>query len=93
MDGAGSKLVPLFSECSGLSRPDFLFERVLDARGDVTQNVRVCEINSRLPYNGICAVPYTNEALNSFKPELINLKTILDGKVRNSYPITKNKVC
>ncbi len=93
MDGVGSKLVPRFSECSGLSRPDFLFERVVDARGEVTQNVRVCEINSRLPYNGICAVPYTNEALNFFKPELVNLKTTLDGEVRKSYPMNKIFFC
>ena len=49
IDGPGSTIVPAFAGRYGTWRTDFLVER--DAAG--IEHARVCEINGRLPFNGL----------------------------------------
>jgi hypothetical protein len=52
MDGPGSALVPSFSEKYGMWRTDYLVEGDLEGRN----NIKVCEINARITFNGIWLV-------------------------------------
>ena len=39
-------------------RPDYLLEQTVLQDGTSLENPRVCEINARLPWNALIAIPY-----------------------------------
>ncbi|THC88398.1 hypothetical protein EYZ11_012158 [Aspergillus tanneri] len=66
MDAQVPHLLPLYKECLGSWRPDFLIE--LDNRqGDLPtlENFRISEINARFSFNGFMFLAYGQQALQN----------------------------
>jgi hypothetical protein len=55
-------VVPPFKAHKGNWRPDYLLEKIVLPDGRVTENPRVCEINARLPWNALIAIPHIGQA-------------------------------
>ena len=72
--GPGSHVVPAFKERKGNWRPDYLMEKTTLPNGRVTENPRVCEINARLPWNALIAIPHIAQGFESLGIEKGGLK-------------------
>ncbi|TGO83537.1 hypothetical protein BPOR_0630g00060 [Botrytis porri] len=55
--------LPMYRECRGSWRPDFLVEDVLDNNGMAVENYRITEINARFSFNGFILTAIACEGL------------------------------
>ena len=81
MAGPGRSLVPPLRSHQGIVRPDFLYEQLQREDGTVYENVRICEINSRLPFNTTMLTYYTYKVYDLYDLPLANLKSVVDPEV------------
>ncbi|OIW24938.1 hypothetical protein CONLIGDRAFT_684835 [Coniochaeta ligniaria NRRL 30616] len=64
ISGAGRAVVPPFKVRQGNWRPDYLLEKVVLPDGTVTENLKLCEINARFPWNAFIVVPHTARVMD-----------------------------
>lgn len=77
MDGPGRDIIPAFGENYGMWRTDFLIDK--DSRGHERTNI--CEINSRIPFNGFWIVGYHEFATGKLGGDEVGLKPVNDFAV------------
>ena len=75
MAGQGRSLVPSFRNRKGCWRPDYLMERFISTTGETSEKIRVCEINSRFPYNGFFIVSHIAKTFAALGVDRAGLKT------------------
>lgn len=75
--------MPAFSSRQGNWRPDYLLEKVFLPDGSTIEKPRVCEINSRFPWNGIVLTPCLHGAQEELGIAKAGLKMEVD---RVSWP-------
>jgi len=79
--GPGRKFVPSFREQYGMWRTDYLIERTADG----FEQAKICEINARIPYNGLWAIGLHEEATKLLRgAEDVTFKSPNDFEVMTS---------
>ncbi|KAM0145449.1 hypothetical protein ACHAPC_010535 [Botrytis cinerea] len=73
-----SKKLPIYRECRGSWRPDFLVEDVLDETGVSVENYRITEINARFSFNAFILGTIAHEGLQDMGVGSNGLKCATD---------------
>ena len=75
--GRGAEFVAPFAERYGMWRTDYLIEKTANGQ----EQAKICEINSRIPYNGFWVVGYHEEATKLLRGADDKLRSPNDFKV------------
>ncbi|ESZ90463.1 hypothetical protein SBOR_9157 [Sclerotinia borealis F-4128] len=73
-----SKKLPMYRECRGSWRPDFLVEDVIDDMGEAVENYRITEINARFSFNAFILGTIAHEGLQDIGVGSNGLKCATD---------------
>ncbi|PQE22029.1 taurine catabolism dioxygenase protein [Rutstroemia sp. NJR-2017a BBW] len=75
-----TKELPIYRECRGSWRPDFLVEDALDETGRAVERFRITEINARFSFNAFVIGTIANEGLQDMGVGSNGLKCATDPK-------------
>ncbi|TGO14979.1 hypothetical protein BTUL_0046g00710 [Botrytis tulipae] len=72
------KKLPMYRECRGSWRPDFLVEDMLDENGEAVENYRITEINARFSFNAFFHAIFACEGLEDMGAGINGLRCATD---------------
>jgi hypothetical protein len=84
--GPGRAVVAPFKGRQGNWRPDYLLEKVVLPDGSVTENIKLCEINARMPWNGFVMVPHAAGVFEQLGISKAGMKPGMSSVCINSIP-------